>query len=391
MSLRARFAAAAVCMICCGLTALCAQEADDAQPLIPAEAGGAAPKAETPKVETPKAEARKVETPTAETPKPAAPVAAPVAKPEPAAPQAASGEVTADLDVLKEQLLKKCEDTVQADVLQFMVAAFNACEASARGEAEVIGASLENKKLVLARIRALESKVKKVANELAALDQKRAALEARLDQQRQAFAAGGPAPSEVRLQELDEFTTRIAMKKTAQHQALAAYYRLPRASKVQNEIAALMQKADAAKARQERWAQEAARASEVLARVNAMPKTIPLRKLIASGLKLEEPACDVSEHWLAEGSKFNMFIVQMPDGQIMGAATDPDQAQVYDVSGFVYGKKVSLMLMNKHDKRDVLEYRADVETDPATGKAKRLQGMLKREGDTGEGTKLAFR
>ena len=62
----------------------------------------------------------------------------------------------------------------------------------------------------------------------------------------------------------------------------------------------------------------------------------------------------------------------------------------YEVSGFVYGKKVSLLLMNKHDKRDVLEYRADIETD-ATGKAKRLLGTLKREGDTGEGTKLAFR
>ena len=312
-------------------------------------------------------------------------------QPDGAAQPIPSGEATSDFDLLKAQIIQKCRDTVQPDVLQFVTTMFGMCQASAAREEEMLKSLMESKTAMLQRIQALQAKVDAAASELATLDQRRADLERQIQDQQQAFAAGGMAPSEGTMESLETVVADIARKKTAQHEVLKTYYKMPRPTHLQSEIAEAQKKVAAAQAVQKRWADAAREADDAIEAVSNKPKTIPLRQLIASHGRLEKPACNVSKHWLAQGSKFNLFLMQMDDGQVIGGGMQPEPVQVYEVFGFVYGKKLSLLLVNKHDESDVLAFSGAVTATPNTGEATELKGKLKQESDTGEGQEWVFK
>ncbi len=368
MPLRFGSLAAVLGLMSLGLCAVQAQDADAAKPVLPAQP---APKAAAPA--------------------PAKQAPAATAPAQTLAPAAPAGDAAASLDLLKRQVIEKCQKTVQPDVLQFLGLLFEQCRDDAQNEVKLLETALAAKRATIQRLLSLKKQVDQAEGELADLKQKQQTLQQQWEQQQQAFAAGGPPPDVKLLDALDEAAAAIARKQSAQRQLLAAYYKLPRLDQVQAEAADLQMRLAKAQARVQNWAQDAQRARQALDAVKHMPKTAALSQLIVAGLGLEKPACNVSKPWAAEGRGLNLFLAQLDDGRLLGGAMRSEPVEVYDICGLIYGHKITMLLVNKHNPKDVLEFQGQVEVDAASQQPKSIRGELKSKGAPGPGQEWVFK
>lgn len=283
----------------------------------------------------------------------------------------------ASFEQLKQQVLQRCQDAGEADVMDFAAAMFGLCRDASVGQEELLQSLVQNQNARVLRIHALQQRISLLADELSELARQHTEVDSQVREQRLAFANGGPAPSEELLDKLEAIEVQIASKKAAQRPLMKQHYELPQLAKVRLEVAALQEKLARAAAERTRWTEEMDKAQERRDAALKAPKMVPLERLVAS-MKLEKPACNVSKHWLARSAgKFNLFLIQMADGQVMGGALQPEPVQVYEVLGLVHGRNLSLKLVNKHDTEDVLTFTAIAQVDTKTGATERLVGTVK--------------
>lgn len=299
-------------------------------------------------------------------------------KPLPAEPSISSGKM-ADFERLKQQVLRRCRDTGQADVLELAASVFGICLESASREEELLQSLVQSRNALLLRVHGLEQEISLLADDLGDLELERGELDKQARAQRVAFANAGPAPSEELIDKLEAVEAQIAKKKASQRRMMKDYYKLPQVAKVRMAVAELQARLASVAALRKQWAEEIDKAHDLREAALKVPQRIPLERLAAS-MKLEKPACIVTKHWMTRsGDKFNLFLIQMADGQVMGGALQPEPMQVYEVFGLVYGRNLSLKLLNKHNKDDSLTFTATAEVDPGTGKVARVRGTLKSD------------
>jgi len=288
----------------------------------------------------------------------------------------AASRSAGEFDRLKEHMVKQCVTTVQPDVLEFMAAAFGVCQQSAEREKQSLQEASGGTRAELARVREIEQKIEAAAGELATLESRRAELDKQVREERIAFAAGAAVPQQSAMDELEAVEAQIAKIRAGKHMLMKECYRLPTASALATRLTTIQTKIESAEARIKEWTAEASRMTGLAKDVEGRPKQIPL-DFITSTLKLDPPVCSVSKHWLDPIHRFNLFLVQMDDGQIMGGGLRPEPVQVYQVFGFIDGSRVSLKLVNKRDASDVLTFSARVSVNPQTREATRLEGQMK--------------
>lgn len=301
----------------------------------------------------------------------------------------AASRSAGEFDRLKEHMVSKCVTTVQPDVLEFMAAAFGVCQQSAEREKQILQEASGRMRAELARAREIEQKIEAASGDLAAIESRRAELAKQVREERIAFAAGAAAPQQSAMDELEAVEAQAAKARANKHMLMKECYRLPSAVVLTTRLTIIQSKIESAEARITEWSSEASRMAGLAKDVEGKPKQIPL-DFITSTLQLDPPACNVSKHWLNPTNRFNLFLVQMDDGQIMGGGLQPEPVQVYQVFGFIDGSRVSLKLVNKRDASDVLTFSGRASVNAQTREALRLEGQMQGIGGARQAAAWVF-